>query len=79
MKKQGGLCSSDKTSSRSEQAEHLPEKRIIEPETSSVVSLAMPGRGCLGLQRGRLESSCSDGATPNNAGAIHHQGAAYPG
>jgi hypothetical protein len=61
------------------QAEHLPEERVIGPETSSAVSLTMPGQGCPGLQRGRPESSCSGDATPNNAGAIHHRGTAYPG
>jgi hypothetical protein len=45
-KKQGNLCSSDKTSSRSGQAEHSPEKRVIRPGTSSAVSLTMPGQGC---------------------------------
>jgi hypothetical protein len=45
-KKRGGLCSSDKTSSRSGQAEHLPEELLIGPETSSAVSLTMPGQGC---------------------------------
>jgi hypothetical protein len=45
-KKRGGLCSSDKTSSRSGQAEHLPEERLIRPNTSSVESLTMPGQGC---------------------------------
>jgi hypothetical protein len=40
------LCSSRKTSSRSGQAEHSPEKRIIWPGTSSAVSLTMPGQGC---------------------------------
>jgi hypothetical protein len=33
----GRLCCSDKTSSRSGQAKHLSEKRVIGPETSSVV------------------------------------------
>jgi hypothetical protein len=32
-----------------------------------------------GLQRGRPESGCSGNTTPSNAGAIHHQGAAYLG
>jgi hypothetical protein len=40
------LCSSGKTSSRSGQAEHSPEKRVIGPETSSATSLTMPGQGC---------------------------------
>jgi hypothetical protein len=40
------LCSSGKTSSRSGQAEHPPEKRVIRPRTSSAVSLTMPGQGC---------------------------------
>jgi hypothetical protein len=40
------LCSFGKTSSRSGQAEHLPEKRVIRPETSSAVSSTMPGQGC---------------------------------
>jgi hypothetical protein len=45
-RKQGNLCSSGKTSSRSGQAEHSPEKRVIVPETSSATSLTMPGQGC---------------------------------
>jgi hypothetical protein len=40
------LCSSGKTMSRSGQAEHSPEKRVIRPRTSSAVSLTMPGQGC---------------------------------
>jgi hypothetical protein len=40
------LCSSGKTSSRSGQAEHSPERRVIRSGTSSVVSLMMPGQGC---------------------------------
>jgi hypothetical protein len=40
------LCSSGKTSSRSGQAEHSPEKRVIGPGTSNAVSLTMPGQGC---------------------------------
>jgi hypothetical protein len=78
-KKQGGLCSSDKTSSRSGQARHSPEERVIGPGSSSAVSLTMPGRGCPGLQQGRPGSSCSSDATPNNAGAIHHRGTEYLG
>jgi hypothetical protein len=46
MRKQDNLCSSDKTSSRSGQAEHSLEKRVIGPGTSSAVSLTMPGQGC---------------------------------
>jgi hypothetical protein len=45
-RKQGNLCNSGKTSCKSGQAEHSPEKRVIRPETSSVVSLTMPGQGC---------------------------------
>jgi hypothetical protein len=37
------------------------------------------GGAAPGLQRGRPESSCSSDATPDNAGAIHHRGAAYLG
>jgi hypothetical protein len=40
------LCNSGKTSSRSGQAEHSPEKRVIRPGTSSTISLTMPGQGC---------------------------------
>jgi hypothetical protein len=40
------LCSSGKTSSRSAQAEHSPEKRVIRPGTSNAVSLTMSGQGC---------------------------------
>jgi hypothetical protein len=78
-KKRGDLCSSNKTSSRNGQARHSPEERVIGPGTSSAVSLTMPGRGCPGLQRGWPEPRCSSDATSNNAGAIHHRGAAYPG
>jgi hypothetical protein len=45
-RKQGNLCSSGKTSSRSGQAEHSPEKRVIGPGTSNTVPLTMPGQGC---------------------------------
>jgi hypothetical protein len=45
-RKQSNLCSFDKTSSRSGQAEHWPEKRVIRPRTSNTVSLTMPGQGC---------------------------------
>jgi hypothetical protein len=40
------LCSSDRTSGRSGQAEHRPEKHVIWPRTSSTASLTMPGQGC---------------------------------
>jgi hypothetical protein len=40
------LCSFGKTLSRSGQAEHWPKKRVIRPETSSAVSLTIPGQGC---------------------------------
>jgi hypothetical protein len=46
MRKQDNLCSSGKISSRSGQAEHSPEKRIIRPGTSSTVSLTILGQGC---------------------------------
>jgi hypothetical protein len=45
-RKQGNLYNSGKTSSRREQAEHSPEKRVIGPGTSNAVSLTMPGQGC---------------------------------
>jgi hypothetical protein len=45
-RKQGNLCSSGKTSSRSGQAEHSSKKRVIRPGTSSAVSLTMLGQGC---------------------------------
>jgi hypothetical protein len=40
------LCSSGRTSGRSGQAEHQPEKRVIWPRTSNTASLTMPGQGC---------------------------------
>jgi hypothetical protein len=52
MKKRGNLCSSDKTSSRSGQAERSPEERVIGPGTSSAVSSTMPGQGCPRLSAG---------------------------
>jgi hypothetical protein len=45
-RKQDNLCSSGRTSGRSGQAEHRPEKRVICPRTSSTASLTMPGQGC---------------------------------
>src|SRR5688572_1730480 len=45
-RKQDNLCSSGKTSSRSGQAEHSPEKHVIGLGTSNTVSLTMPGQGC---------------------------------
>jgi hypothetical protein len=56
------LCSSDKTSSRSGQAEHSLEERVIGPETSSAVSSMMPGQGCpqpsAGPARTYLQQQC---------------------
>jgi hypothetical protein len=46
------LCSSGRTSGRSGQAEHQPEKRVICPRTSSTASLTMPGQGCPRLPMG---------------------------
>jgi hypothetical protein len=46
MKKRGDLCSSDKTSSKSGQAEHPLEERVVEPGTSSAVLLTTPRQGC---------------------------------
>jgi hypothetical protein len=40
------LCSSGRTSGRSGQTEHQPEKRVIWPRTPSTASLTMPGQGC---------------------------------
>jgi hypothetical protein len=40
------LCSFGKISSRSGQAEHRPEKRVIWPRTSSTALPTMPGQGC---------------------------------
>jgi hypothetical protein len=60
-RKQDNLCSSGKTSSRSGQAEHSPERRI-RPGTSSAVSLTMPGQGCprppVGSARIWLQRQC---------------------
>jgi hypothetical protein len=48
----GNLCSFDKISGRSGQAEHRPEKRVTWPRTSSTASPTMPGQGCLRLPVG---------------------------
>jgi hypothetical protein len=45
-KKWGDLCSSDKTSTKSGQAEHSPEERVIGPGTSSAILLTTPGQCC---------------------------------
>jgi hypothetical protein len=45
-RKQDNLCSSGRISSRSGQAEHRPEKRVIWPRTSSTASPTVPGQGC---------------------------------
>jgi hypothetical protein len=78
-RKQDNLCSSSRTSGRSGQAEHRPEKRVIWPRTSSTASPTMPGQGCPGFQWGRPEPGCSSNTTPSDAGTIHHRGATYPG
>jgi hypothetical protein len=54
MRKQDNLCSSGTTSSKSGQAEHWPEKRVVRPRTSSAVSLTMPGQGCPRLPVGSV-------------------------
>jgi hypothetical protein len=73
------LCSSGKISSRSGQAEHSPEKRVIRFGTSSAVSLTMPGQGCsrppagsaiIWLQRQYYSEQCWSHPPPR---------AAYPG
>jgi hypothetical protein len=46
MGKQGGLCSSDRTSNRSGQAGHSLEEPIIRPGTSGAASSTMPGQRC---------------------------------
>jgi hypothetical protein len=45
-RKQGDLCSSDKTSSKSGQVRHSPEECVIGPRKSSAVSLTMLGQHC---------------------------------
>jgi hypothetical protein len=45
-RKQDNLCSSDRTSGRSRQAERRPEKRVVWPRTSSTASPTMLGQGC---------------------------------
>jgi hypothetical protein len=73
------LCSSGKTSSKSGQAERSPEERVIGSGTSSTALLTMPGKCCPGHQRGRPGPGCSGGIASNDAGAIHHRRATYPG
>jgi hypothetical protein len=45
-RKQDNLCSSGRTSGRSGQAEHQPEKRVIWPRTSNTASPTMPEQCC---------------------------------
>jgi hypothetical protein len=70
------LCSSGKTSSRSGQAEHSPEKRVIGPGTSNVVSLTTPGQGCprppagsarIWLQRRYYSEQCQSHLPPRGS------------
>jgi hypothetical protein len=56
MGKQDNLCSFDKISGRSGQAEHRPEKRVTWPRTSSTASPTMPGQGCLRLPVGSIRT-----------------------
>jgi hypothetical protein len=51
-RKQDNLCSSGRTSGRSGQTEHQPEKRVICPRMSNTASLTMLGKGCLRLPAG---------------------------
>jgi hypothetical protein len=73
------FSSSDKTSSRSGQAGHSPEERVIGPGTSSTASLTMLGQGCPRPSARPTEPSRSGDATLNDAGAVHHRRATYPG
>jgi hypothetical protein len=61
-RKQGNLCSFGKTSSRSGQAKHSPEKRVIGPGTSNDISLMTPGQGYprppVGSARIKLQQQC---------------------
>jgi hypothetical protein len=79
MRKRGDLCSSGKTSSKSGQAERSPEERVIGPGTSSAILLTMSGQCCPGHQQGRPGPGCSGGIASNDAEAIHHRRATYPG
>jgi hypothetical protein len=45
-REQDNLCSSGRTSGRSGQAEHRPEKCVIWPRMSSTASPTMSGQGC---------------------------------
>jgi hypothetical protein len=77
--RQAGLYSSDRTSNRSGQVEHSPEKPVTGPKTSGAASSTMPGQRCPGRQRVRPGPSCSGDAASSHAGAIHHRGTAYLG
>jgi hypothetical protein len=46
MGKQAGLYIFDRTSNRSGQADHSPEKPVIGPKTSGAASSTMPRQRC---------------------------------
>jgi hypothetical protein len=62
MGKQANLYSSDRTSNRSGQADHSPEKPVTGPKTSGTASSTMPGQRCLrpsaGPARTLLQRRC---------------------
>jgi hypothetical protein len=73
------LCSSGRTSDRSGQAEHRPEKRVIWPRTSSTASPTMPGQGCPRLPVGSARTWLQQQYYSERCRNHHHRGAAYPG
>jgi hypothetical protein len=73
------LSQSAGTSGRHGRASLHPEKYVIYPRASSTASPTMSGSGHHPHLAGRPEPGCSSDASPRDAGAINHRGAANPG
>jgi hypothetical protein len=78
-RKQDNLCSSGRTSGRSGQPEHQPEKCVIYPRTSSIASLTMPGQGCPRLPVGSARTWLQQQYYYERCRSHPPSRAAYPG
>jgi hypothetical protein len=78
-RKQDNFCSSGRTSGRSGQAEHQPEKCVIWRKTSSTASLTMPGQGCPRLLVGSARTWLQQQYYSEQCRSHPPPRAAYPG
>jgi hypothetical protein len=73
------LSQSAGTSGRNGRANLQPEKCVTYPRVSSTASPRCQGKAATDFQGSRPEPGCSGNASPRDAGAINHRGAANSG